>query len=317
MTRGLPRPRRLLRLLPTLLLAFALSGCDTRGPAAPLADLPPPRAAQTPVRPVLLWRAEAGSSVVHLLGSVHVARPELYPLDPRIETAFAESDALVLELSLDSGAQLEAAERMLEAGRLPAGVRLADVVEPATWELFQDKQKERGQGVFGLRGFHPWFVALTLTTQALEAAGFSAEHGIDEHFRVAAEGKKRVIALETVQEQLALFTGLSKETEETLLRQTLTELDQYGSELDAAFRAWSNGDSKALDELLIGPMRQTYPQLFEQLFTLRNRRMTDKVLGLMAERPGRYFVVVGAGHLIGSDGIVDLLRSRGIVAAQQ
>jgi uncharacterized protein YbaP (TraB family) len=78
---------------------------------------------------------------------------------------------------------------------------------------------------------------------------------------------------------------------------------------------WGSGDARALDQLLIGPMREEYPALFSQLFLERNRRMTDKILA-MAERPGRYFVVVGAGHLVGSGGIVDLLRSRGIVSTQ-
>jgi uncharacterized protein YbaP (TraB family) len=308
---------RLRRLLAAALIALGAAGCETRPAAAPAA--PPVSAAAAPPaaqHPVLLWRAEVGASVLYLLGSVHVARPDLYPLDARIERAFAESGVLVLELDLDEKAQFAAAEGMIAAARLPAGKRLADVVAPETWRLFEQKQAERGQSTFGLRGFHPWFVALTLTTQALEAAGFSAEHGIDEHFRARAVGQKRIVALETVEEQLAFFTGLSPETEETMLRQTLEELDQYAAELDSAFRAWTTGDAQAIDELLIAPMRREHPEVFEQLFTARNRRMTAKLASLLKDAPDRYFVVVGAGHLIGTDGIVDLLRAQGIVAAR-
>lgn len=306
------------RLLAPALVALVLAGCDSRPPAAPPAALPaPPEQSAAQRAPVLLWRAEVQGSVLHLLGSVHVARPDLYPLDARIERAFTSSDVLVLELDLDEQAQFAAAKHMIEAARLPAGRRLADVVSPETWRLFEQQQARRGQSAFGLRGFHPWFVALTLTTQALEAAGFSAEYGIDEHFRARAAGMKRIVALETVEEQLALFTGLSAETEETMLRQTLEELDQYGAQLDSAFRAWSSGDAQAIDELLIGPMRTAHPEVFEELFTARNRRMTAKLLRLTAETPGSYFVVVGAGHLIGADGVVDLLRVQGIVAARQ
>lgn len=254
--------------------------------------------------------------MIHLLGSVHVARRELYPLDPRIEQAFAASDALVLELDLDSDAQLRAAQRMVEAGRLPAGVRLSDVIAAETWQRLVDTQERRGKSMLGLRGFHPWFVALTLTTQALEEAGYSAAQGIDEHFRRQAGGGLPILALETVEEQLGLFTGLSPRAEEDLLAQTLADLDRYGADLDAAFRAWSSGDPQALDALLVEPMRQQAPALFEQLFTERNRRMTTKLLEWAAEQPARYFVVVGAGHLIGREGIVDLLRARGIVATQ-
>ena len=203
-----------------------------------LASRPPPAPAS---HPVFLWRTELGGSTFNLLGSVHVARAELYPLDPRIEAAFEESDALVLELALDEAAQLGAAQRMLELGRLEPGRRLADVVQPATWELLVATQERRGGSLFGLRGFRPWFVALALTTQALQSEGFLAEHGIDEHFRRSAEGRKRIIALETVEEQLRLFTGLSAEAEENLLLQTLGDIDQFGEQLDTAFRAWNAG----------------------------------------------------------------------------
>lgn len=295
-----------------------LGGCDSKRPAAPEPVLAPRElpVASRPAHPLLLWRAQVGASVLHLLGSVHVARPELYPLDSRIENAFDASDVLVLELDLDTQAQLAAAHSMLEAGRLPAGVRLNEVIAPETWELLQKTQERRGGSLFGLRGFRPWFVALTLTTQALEAAGFSAEHGIDEHFRRRAGAEKPIRALETVEEQLALFTGLSPSEQEDLLHQTLSDIDQYAVELDAAFRAWSRGDAAAINHLLVEPMRRESPQLFQELFTERNRRMTAKLLEWMNGEPARYFVVVGAGHLIGEDGIVNILRSRGIVAAQ-
>ncbi len=301
-----------------LLLAALLSAACQRGaePAPRAAALEPAAAPELQVaQPVFLWRAQLGPSTVHFLGSVHVARPDIYPLDPRIEAAFAASDTLVLELELDSATQLRAAQRMLELGQLPAGKRLQDVVQPDTWQLLQQAERRHGLNLFGLRGFRPWVVALGLTTQALEKAGFSAEQGIDEHFRRAAEGRLRIEALETVDEQLSLFTELSPEASETLLRQTISEIEQYGEQLDASFRLWKAGDAAQLDLLLLAPMRNEYPALFAKLFSERNQRMLQRLQGLTVT-PGRYFVVVGAGHLVGAGGIVDLLRSQGIVAQQ-
>lgn len=298
-------------------LALATLACQPRTELAPsvVAAAPAASPAPQPVQPVFLWRTQLGASTVHFLGSVHVARPDIYPLDPRIEAAFAASDTLVLELELDSATQLKAAQRMLQLGQLPAGKKLRDVVQPETWQLLQEAERQHGLNLFGLRGFRPWVVALALTTQALEKAGFSAEQGIDEHFRRAAEGRLRIEALETVEEQLSLFTDLSPEASESLLRQTITEIEHYGDQLDASFRLWAVGDAAQLDVLLLAPMRREYPALFAKLFSERNRRMLERLLQLTA-RPGRYFVVVGAGHLVGEGGIVDLLRGRGIVAQQ-
>jgi uncharacterized protein len=264
---------------------------------------------------VLAWRARIGPSTLHFLGSVHVARAELYPLDARIEAAFAASDVLVLELELNQATQLQAAQRMLELGQLPPGVKLRDVIARQTWQLLEQAEQRRGLNTFGLRGFKPWFVALALTTQALAKEGFSADQGIDEHFRKAAEGRLRIEALETVDEQMSLFTGLTPEASELLLRQTLEELDHYGEQLDASFSLWQRGDAAQLDQLLLEPLRSTYPDLFAKLFAERNQRMLTR-LKRLAETPGQFFVVVGAGHLVGAGGIVDLLRAQGIVAEQ-
>lgn len=312
---GATRGRRVLQIILAALLGFA---CQRPvAPAAPTA----PRAAGVSSpgakseRHVFLWRANIGPSVFHFLGSVHVARPDLYPLDPRIEGAFAASDVLVLELVLDKSAQYGAAQRMIELGRLPDGSKLEDVVSRETYQLLANAAQRRGLSLFGLHGFRPWFVALTLTTQALESQGFSSEQGIDEHFRQSADGRLRLEALETVEQQLALFAGLSKEAEELMLRQTLDEIDTYGEELEQSFQLWNGGDAAALDQLLLAPMRSGYPALFAQLFTERNQRMLEKLTALAA-KPGHYFVVVGAGHLVGKGGIVDLLAAQGIATEQ-
>jgi uncharacterized protein len=295
-----------------LFAALAVLGCEPAAPpAAPRAGVAAAPARDPAASKVFAWRAQVGASTLYLLGSVHVARSDLYPLDARLEGAFAESDALVLELAMDEAAQLAAARRMVELGQLSPGQRLSDVVRPETWDLLVRTQAARGQSMFGLRGFKPWFVALTLTTQALQSEGFSAELGIDEHFRKAAVGHKRIEALETVESQLRLFTGLSPEAEEELLRQTLEDLDGYASELDAAFELWSAGDAGGLERLLVTPMEQEYPEMFQSLFVERNRAMTERLLD-MCKTAGRYFVVVGAGHMVGDKGIVELLRSRGI-----
>lgn len=307
-----------------LLVYSALAGlaCEPAAPPPPVAVAAPPASAARPLPANdvasargLFWRADVGPSTLFLLGSVHVARPDIYPLDPIIEGAFAESDVLVLELALDESAQVGAARRMMELGTLPPGQRLSDVLQPETWKLLERTQRERGQSMFGLRGFRPWFVALTLTTQALERQGFSAANGIDEHFRRAADGRKRIEALETVDGQLNLFASLTSDAEEQLLRQTLEEIDEYATELDAAFRLWSAGDAPGLDRLMVAPMQGEYPEMFERLFAARNRAMTDRILE-MAKAPGRYFVVVGAGHLVGRVGIVELLGARGITGRQ-
>jgi uncharacterized protein YbaP (TraB family) len=239
-----------------------------------------------------------------------VARPDLYPLDPTIERAFDASEVLALELALDEAAQVEVATRMMERARLPAGQRIDDVVSEETFALLVEARGGQRGGLFGLRGFHPWFVAVSLTMQALQEAGFSADHGIDEYFKRRA-GERSVVALETVDEQLDVFAAMSPEDEEAMLRETLEDLDEQSDQLGRAFELWRAGDADELDRLLLAPMRSEQPELYEKLFAARNRRMLEVLERLTGQRPARYFVVVGAGHLVGPGGLVDLLRRSG------
>ncbi len=296
-------------------LGLALRGL--LGCASPVTGSGPqdPLASDTVQTPLLAWRAESGNAVAYLVGSVHVARPDIYPLDSRLEAAFERSGALVLEIAASDAERAQMARRMLAAGRASPSRQLPDMVSAQTLELLEGAAKARGYAVEPLLAMQPWFVAISLTTQELSREGFVPQWGIDEHFRRKAQGSKRIIGLETVQEQLDLLSGLEEDTQEVLLRWTLIELEQAGSQLEQAFVLWKRGDASGLDRLMLEPLRGQHPDLFARVFLYRNHRMAETVVGLL-DQGGTYFVVVGAGHLIGRSGVVDLLARRGIVPQQ-
>jgi uncharacterized protein YbaP (TraB family) len=279
---------------------------------------PPPEApaAEAQRTRLFFWQLSLGESSVYLLGSIHVARAGLYPLDRRIEAAFESSDVLALELSLDEREGVAAATRMMSAARLEPGQRLIDVVSAETWSLLESTLAARGGTLLGLRGFQPWFVALSLTLASMEEAGFSGDNGIDVYFHGRVQPGQRVVALETIDDQLAVFEQLSPTAQEAMLRETLETLDEQPAQLDLAFERWREGDAEALDQLLLEPMRREQPELFEQVFSARNRRMVDSLTALASAEPARYFVVVGAGHLVGKEGVVALLQGHGRAVEQ-
>jgi uncharacterized protein YbaP (TraB family) len=298
-----------------LVLGLAL-GCKSTPPSAASAAAPPSAsAAPAAERRPLLWRLQRDAAVMYLFGSVHVAQADVYPLDPRIESAFEASDTLVLEVELDDATRRSAAARMLELARLPAGQDLQGQVSPETWQLFEEHVTDPGARALFSR-LRPWLVGVTLTSQQLEQLGFSSELGLDEHFRRRqAERGRPIVSLESVEDQLGLFGALDRRQEDELLRETLEELPHYRELMTEAFRAWSRGDGAELEESLLGPLRERDPQLFRKLFTERNEAMTRRLRELL-DKPQTYFVVVGAGHLVGPTSVVDLLARQGIVATR-
>lgn len=265
---------------------------------------------------VLGWELTIADSEFTLVGSVHVGTSKLYPLDERLESRFARSRALVLELDTSSIDPGSVAEKMRQLGQFAPGQSLEQVVSVDTFTQLTEVLAKQGRSPEIFMQFRPWFVATALTNESLRAAGFEARFGIDEHFRSLAEARRMpVVPLETLGEQLSLLAGLTRQTAESLLKSALSEMDEHGQQLSTLLQLWQRGDASGLDELMLQPLREQHTQLFEHIFVHRNRKMVESLMAV-ANQPGRYFVVVGAGHLIGSLGMVDLFARQGIVAHQ-
>lgn len=275
-------------------------------------------AAQAPVeqRKTFLWVISSPTAVVRLLGSVHVVSPDIYPLDPRIESAFQKADTVVLETAMDPASQLQAGQKLASAGTYPAGDSIDLHLDREALELLQQRLRRSGASLDAVRSFRPWFVALVLTLGEMQKLGFHPELGIDIHFAGSAKGRKRIVALETIDEQVALFAGMTEGAQESMLTEEMARLDELGALMQKTQLLWRAGDARAVDELVVAPLRKDYPDVYQRLFVDRNRKMAAAIEGYL-RATGEYFVVVGAGHLVGPEGILELLRGRGYAPVQQ
>jgi len=257
-----------------------------------------------------LWKVQSKTAIVYLLGSVHAAKKELYPLDKAITDAFAESDKVVFEAPLDSRALAETARKMAKIARYPAGDSLDKHLDKETKALFDAYVKKSKINPSVLNQFRPWMVSMSITMLELQRNGYSAKQGIDLHFLEKAKAKKGILALETLDDQVALFQNLDDKTQMLMLKQTLEDSDKIGETLDKVFKSWNSGDTAALDKLMLKPMRAPeYKTLYKALFVDRNRKMLKKINGYL-KTDSTYFVIVGAGHLVGKDGLVQRLKAK-------
>jgi uncharacterized protein YbaP (TraB family) len=253
---------------------------------------------------------------VHLLGSVHVASQDIYPLDPRIESAFQRAQTLVLETSLDPAAQVQAGQKLAAAGIYPPGDSIDLHLDRDTLGLLQQRLKKSGAPFTTVRSYRPWFVAVIVVLAEMQRLGYHPHLGIDTYFAERAKDRKRIVGLETIDEQVALFSGMSDTLQEGMLKDALTKLDELGALMAKAQSQWRTGDAKAIDELMVAPMRRDFPDVFQRLFVDRNRKMATAIEGYL-KTTGEYFVVVGSGHLIGPEGILDLLQAKSYMPVQQ
>lgn len=262
-----------------------------------------------------IWKASRGQSVVYLVGSVHLLSKDYYPLSPALDKAFKETDLLVEELHLGQMAQVESQMTILMRGMLPSGQSLDKVVSPATFALVSERVKSLGLPIEPLSRFKPWALALTLLGLEWQAAGFDAELGLDKHFydQAVAAGKD-VQGLETIEFQIAQFDEMSMEEQDRMLASTLRELDTEKAAVTTLANAWKAGDAPTVEKIVLQELRKE-PGMYQRLLVDRNKNWMPKIEALFS-RKGRSFVVVGAAHLVGPDGLLALLKAKGYAIEQ-
>ena len=257
-----------------------------------------------------LWQVRSPTSTVYLLGSVHVLKAEHYPLGRPIEKAFNDSRKLILELKLDTLNPQLVQESMLVKGRLEPGQTLQKLLAPTTYALLKRRAEGMGVPVQALEPFKPWVAALTLTMLKLQQLGYDSRHGVDQYFsRKAQQEGKEILGLESFEAQINLFEHLLLPVQEAFLLQTLKDLEVMEKQFQSLLDAWMRGDAPALEKILLASFRE-YPEIYQRIVVDRNREWLAQLEKILAQNENA-MVVVGAGHLVGGEGLIELLRAKG------
>ena len=256
-----------------------------------------------------LWKVQGKTNSVYLLGSIHFLKKEFYPLAAPIEDAYKKSSTVAFEADFDEMEKPETQFKFLAMGQYPDGETLEQNVDKETYQLLQKKlDGTLFQPVIGQ--FRPWMAAMTIAVLELQKLGFDPQSGLDRYFFQKAKGDgKKIIAFETVDFQMGLFTGLSKDDQKLFLKETLQEMDRFAKTFADIIDAWKTGDAKRLDTQVLEDMRK-YPAIYKKLLLDRNQSWIPKIEELLAGGKDA-FVCVGAAHMVGVEGVVELLRKKG------
>ena len=265
--------------------------------------------------PNFLWKATGHGGTLYLVGSVHVLSEAYYPLDPAIDQAFKDSDLLVEEVDLDELLAPDMQLAILMRSRLPAGQTLEKILATETLALLKDFTGDLGSAAETLYGFKPWMLATVIEGLELEKAGFDPDLGLDKHFfDLAKRSGKTIKGLETGEYQISLFDRMPMDQQERFLAETLKQLTAEKANITKLADAWRFGDAATIERLVLSDLKSD-PALYQRLLVDRNRAWAPQLEALFARR-GRAFVVVGAAHLVGPDGLLQMLKARGYAVEQ-
>jgi len=256
----------------------------------------------------MLFRVRGpNGACVFLLGSVHLLSAEAGKLPPAVDSAFERAKTVAFETSFDS-LQLRAMEMMTRA-RYQNGATLRSSLSPAGAARLDTVLKSYGLTVEQVNGFKPWFVSMLLMQTVMQRAHFEAKYGVDMQLNARAHtANKSIVGLESVEMQLGMFDSLSPAEQESMVLKS-NGPDSSSRVLMKIKDAWMTGDVAALDALLNEGLKDV-PTIFAKLVSDRNAAWIPKI-EQMVKTGDDALIVVGAGHLVGKNGVVEMLRAKG------
>jgi uncharacterized protein YbaP (TraB family) len=296
------------------LVVFVLLGLNAFGA---LAQTPVPATVSTnQATKHCLWEVKGGSNTVFLLGSMHVMKDNMYPLAPVIEAAYKRSAVVVFETDMKVLQSPAFAMKLMGQATYPEGESLQKNLPATLYSQLASNLQASSLSVDIINQFKPWMAAMTVLVLELQKQGFDVQNGVDKHFHTRSVADEKTLDhLESPDFQAALFTGLTDKESEEFLGQTLRDMDVWKKQLALLEKAWLTGDTKALDKLLLDSFRE-YPLMHKKFLIDRNRAWLPK-LEQFSKSNKDVLVVVGAGHLVGKDSVVDLLTAKGYKVEQR
>ncbi len=305
-----------MKALPRLVVSVLLGFTVTRVFAQTSAPVAAPVVTTNTAPKHCLWEVKGASNTVFLLGSMHVMKDDMYPLAPVIEAAYKRAGKLVFETDMDALESPALAFKLAAKASYPEDDSLKNHISPAIYSLLASNLASSFLTIEMVDRFKPWMAAMTVLLVELQKQGFDVQNGVDRHFanRAKTDGKA-IDFFEPPDFQINLLTSLGDKESEEFLGQALRDMEVFKSEFAKLAKAWQTGDLKTLDQLILDSFRE-YPLMHKKFLLDRNHAWVPKLEQLLkAEKD--VLVVVGAGHMIGKEGVVDLLAKKGYKVEQR
>lgn len=257
-----------------------------------------------------LWKVQLHKSVTYIGGTCHVLRKMDYPLPEEFVKAYEDSDVIVFETQLEELNTPKTQEMIIRKGIYNDELSLDKVLSTQTYDLLRQYCEASGIPVFSLNKLKPSLVVLTLLGLELQKLGIN-QTGVDHYFhhKATMDGKK-IEGLESVEEQIEFVLSMGEGSEDDFIDNSIKDLKKTRQIISELIAAWKQGDEEKLYKLYIAPMKKDYPNLYATLIAERNREWLP-IIERYLQTPQNELILVGVGHLVGTDGIIDHLRRSG------
>ena len=253
----------------------------------------------------ILWQVDStNGKSSYLFGTIHVDDPRITNLNPRVKKAIARSRSMTLELLPDPQTLQASMSRMFFTN----GQTLQKAVGKKLYKKATAAMKGHGMPPSMVDIMKPWAVMMTLSVPKKNSGEF-----LDlKLYNIATRRGMKTHALETYEEQLSVFDNMSLTDQKKMLSHTLRDLHKLPAQFEKLRRAWLARDLAKLESISGKQLPENDPaaeRMMTNLVDKRNQKMLQRMQVRLKE--GKAFIAIGALHLPGEKGLLNLLEQQG------
>lgn len=257
-----------------------------------------------------VWKVRKGNSVMYLGGTCHVLRAADLPLPPEFDRAYRSSTIVVFETDLGEIKNPATQQQMIEKAMYTDGSTVRDHISDDSYRLLEQYFAANGLSIMPFKEMKPSMIILAITSLELAKFGVTQE-GVDSLiYETAKRDGKTMEPLESVEEQIDFIAAMGEGNEDEFVRYSMNDLASIKEQFENIVAAWKTGNTAKMNELFVTELKTAMPKLYSDLIVNRNRRWLP-VINEYLTTPQQEFVLVGAAHLVGPDGILEALREKG------
>ncbi len=257
-----------------------------------------------------VWKVQKDGYQLFIGGTIHLLSASDYPLPPSFEQAYNQSEHLVFETDIQKIKDPEYQLKMLSEMIFTDGNNLKQFLREDTYLALEKYCLSRGIPMAIITTFKPGMVAMMLTVLELQELGIDAA-GVDDFYNEKArQDGKKLGQLETAEQQFSFISAMGKGHEDDLIAYTLKDIKKLPATWKKLKSAWRQGDLEKLKKIALTPFIKDHPSTYDNLLVQRNNAWMPQIEALLRTKEVE-FVLVGALHLVGDDGLLARLTAKG------
>ncbi len=257
-----------------------------------------------------VWKVQKDDSVVYIGGTVHLLRQSDYPLPEEYQEAYSASDMLVFEADLGMMNSPETQQKILSKALYLDGSTVEQHLSAETFKKLKEYCEANNIQIAQFQMLKPQIISVMIMTIELSKLG-AGNNGVDMFFHQAGKkDNKAMDELETIDFQLDLLFSLTEGREDETIVQMINEANTLTQYFEKMLTSWRKGDVKSIYDLFVEEMKTETPDLYKITFVDRNNNWLPKIEKYFSNQKTE-FILVGVGHLVGPDGVIEQLIKKG------